>query len=807
MAEPMSRGGNAYLFAVILSGAAIIAYSAWDLVQHPISTVWLVLLALTAFSSTFTVRIPNVSATISVSETFVFIAALVFGPSAAALTIAMDGLLISWWGGHRQPVKMLFNATQASLSIFVATHVFVWLAGVQLGTAAHVDLGRHLGPILVFTLTYFFLNSGINALVVSFASQRPLLNVWCQRHFGWVLLNYLGAASVSALLLHNANFNPMALAIVVPLIVISYFTFQTAMQRVTDANQHLEKLNSLYLSIIEAMAMAVEAKDQVTHGHIRRVQTLAVGLARGLGITDPSEIQAIQAAAVLHDMGKLHVPEHILNKPGKLSAAEFETIKQHADKGADILAPIAFPYPVVPIVRHHHERWDGQGYPAGLAGSTIPVGARILSVVDCFDALTSDRPYRRALSVEQAMGMLLDGRGTAYDPEVVDTFARVYGDIVSKDPEHAAPAVSRSDVIVEPAAARSAAPVTGRPAVEADAHVLPALEVLHAFSSQAALPDLAEAIAQQSLRETPAALFALFVHDVESGDLAVAHTSGVSADRLRGLRLALGERLSGWVAANRRTICNSDAALDLAAVDEPFEGDLHSTLSVPLVVDDALVGVVSLYAHDPQAFTDRHRRFLEQLVVALGHAVRGSLEFEKVQRATLPGALPLSLPPAEQARLAVPVEGGTHLAAVSLQLAGIGAEDEGQLRAQLLGRAAAALGRDLRSTDLVYRDGPCGLLAVLPQADARAALVIAGRVRDTLQRALQAIEPPLTTVVQVSTGVAAFPEDGLLLDAVLEAARKRAFDGTREPRLRLVADGNGTGPAPPSRTSRARGAA
>jgi putative nucleotidyltransferase with HDIG domain len=783
----MPPAGNAYLIAVIVTGAGVIAYSAWDLVLHPISGVWLVLLALTAFSSTFTVRIPNVSATISVSETFVFISALVFGPSAAALTIAMDGLLISWWGGHRKPVKMLFNATQPALSIFVATHVFVWLAGVQLGPAAHVDLGRHFFPIVAFTLTYFVCNSGFNALVVSFASGRRLWSVWMQPHFGWLLLNYLGAASVSALLLHNANFNPMALAIVVPLIVISYFTFQTAMQRVTDANQHLEKLNSLYLSIIEAMAMAVEAKDQVTHGHIRRVQTLAVGLARALGITEPTEVQAIQAAAVLHDMGKLHVPEHILNKPGKLSAAEFETMKQHAEKGADILAPIAFPYPVVPIVRHHHERWDGRGYPAGIAGGDIPIGARILSVVDCFDALTSDRPYRRALSVADAMQMLQDGRGTAYDPEVVDAFARVYGDIVSKDPEHAAPAAARVDAPADTAAPRTVAPAA-RTAAETDAHVLPVLELLHAFSAQAGLADLAEVIAQQALRETPAVLFALFVHDAESGDLAVAHASGVAADRLRGLRLPLGERLSGWVAANRRTICNSDGALDLAAVDEPFEGDLHSALSVPLVVDDALVGVVSLYARDPQAFTERHRRLLEQVVVALGHAVRGALEFEKVQRATLPGALPRSLPAADLARAAVPVDGGTHLAAVSLQLAGLPPDDDGQLRARLLGRAAAALSRDLRSTDLVYRDGPAGLLAVLPQADARAGHVIAARVRDVLLRALQGLDPPAPGEVQVATGVAAVPDDGLLLDGVVETARRRALDGTGEPRLRLVAE-------------------
>ena len=150
----------------------------------------------------------------------------------------------------------------------------------------------------------------------------------------------------------------------------------------------------MYLSTIETLAHAIDAKDQVTHGHIRRVQHQAMRLARALGIEDDVELRAIEAASLLHDMGKLAVPEHILNKPGKLTHTEFEKMKLHSTIGADILSSIDFPYPVVPIVRHHHEHWNGGGYPAGLKGEEIPLGARILSVVDCFDALTSDRPYR-----------------------------------------------------------------------------------------------------------------------------------------------------------------------------------------------------------------------------------------------------------------------------------------------------------------------------------------------------------------------------------------------------------------------------
>src|SRR5262249_23052459 len=182
-------------------------------------------------------------------------------------------------------------------------------------------------------------------------------------------------------------------------------------------------------STVETLAMAIDAKDDVTHSHVRRVQAYAVGLARALGIEEDLEIKAIEAAALLHDTGKLAVPEHILNKPGKLTESEFEKMKLHVDVGADILSLVEFPYPVVPIVPCHHETWDGTGYPRGVIGEDIPIGARILSVVDCYDALTSDRPYRRRMTEEAALGILRDRRGSMYDPRVVDMFIAVYRDI------------------------------------------------------------------------------------------------------------------------------------------------------------------------------------------------------------------------------------------------------------------------------------------------------------------------------------------------------------------------------------------
>jgi putative nucleotidyltransferase with HDIG domain len=236
-------------------------------------------------------------------------------------------------------------------------------------------------------------------------------------------LNYFVAASVALVVAQNSTTVGLTtLGMILPILIVSFLTMRAAMGRLHDAQRHVDETDRLYMSTIESLAMAVDAKDQVTHGHIRRVQTLAIGLAKELGLQEASQIKAIAASALLHDMGKLAIPEHILNKPGKLTDAEFERMKQHSALGAEILSSISFPYPVIPIVRHHHENWDGTGYPDGLSGPTIPIGARILSVVDCYDALTSDRPYRRRLSEEEAVGILKDRRGSMYDPLIVDVF-------------------------------------------------------------------------------------------------------------------------------------------------------------------------------------------------------------------------------------------------------------------------------------------------------------------------------------------------------------------------------------------------
>ena len=401
----LPRSGKLYVGCVVVAGTLVLLYSLGQLYVRPADYRWLLLAGLTLVTGSFTVKVPGISSSISVSETFVIIAVLLFGTAPATITVALEGLVISLWllRNTREVYRVFFNMAAGAVSVWTASQVFFLVTDVRPLSEQVTGVGDLLGPIFLLALVYYLVNSCLVALALGFETGTSPVEIW-RTKYTWFSLNYLGGASVAALLLpYTQQFGLAALWIIAPLLAISYLTFSTFMGRMEDTNLHLLELNRLHLSTIETLAMAIDAKDQITHGHVRRVQLYAGGLARAIGMKDQGEIRAVEAAALLHDMGKLAVPEYILNKPGQLTAAEFEKMKLHATVGADILASIDFPYPVVPIVRHHHERWDGAGYPAGLKETEIPLGARILSVVDCFDALTSDRPYRPRLSHTEAL--------------------------------------------------------------------------------------------------------------------------------------------------------------------------------------------------------------------------------------------------------------------------------------------------------------------------------------------------------------------------------------------------------------------
>ena len=358
------------------------------------------------------------------------------------------------------------------------------------------------------------------------------------------------------------------MAAVIPLLAVINLAMRSWTGRLEDAEQHVATVDRLYLSTIGALSTAIEAKDGVTSSHIHRVQHYAMGLANALGGLDEQTMKAIEAAALLHDTGKLAVPERILNKPGKLTPAEFETMKLHVDVGADILSSIDFPYPVVPIVRAHHENWDGSGYPNGLKGVDIPIGARILSVVDCYDALTSDRPYRAAMTDDEALAIIRARRGTMYDPTVVDMFERVAPRHRTDDGQAAAAEGDSADHEggrPRPGRARRAGRRRSR-SNEGPESLRALANLARVVSGRPSAADLASLdLVARASRRAERELRVLRQRSARSDSVKVAFVAGGAAPMLQGLEMKIGERLTGWVAENQQPIVNSEATLDLGA--------------------------------------------------------------------------------------------------------------------------------------------------------------------------------------------------------------------------------------------------
>jgi putative nucleotidyltransferase with HDIG domain len=614
-----------YVRIVAAGGAVVVIDSLLTLRRTPHPYEWLLFAALAVLTGSFSMKIPmpswrvgSVSASITVSDTFFITTALLFGSAPATLAVALSSFVVSCLRRHSRD-RVIFNAATTALGMWAGTHLFFGLPGIPPLTQVQTPAELLIIPLLGLTSVYFLTNSGLIAVAIGLDARRSPIVVWRQ-HFLWLSVNCFAAASVSfCLVLLNYRSSLGAAIVILPLLVVLHLTLRSSFGRLEDARTHLAHLDRLYLSTVETLAMAIDAKDDVTHSHVRRVQAYALGLAQALGVNDEPTLKGIEAAALLHDTGKLAVPEHILNKPGKLSVAEFEQMKRHVDIGADILSLVDFPYPVVPIVRCHHENWDGSGYPRGIKGTDIPIGARILSVVDCFDALTSDRPYRSALTDDQAFEILRSRSGNMYEPLVVDAFIRVHRELVSGMVETTA----HRDVLrqISQSVVSSAPPPAAPPVSPLSDDVLAFARLARLAAGEGSIGDTL-AVASLLLADVASnATIAWYLVDESSGCLVLTDAAGAAARDLAGMTLRIGDGLSGWVAAHRQVISNSEAFLDLGERARHASPPLRSCLSAPLITRDSLVGTLTLYTGEQAGFTEDQSRVVQIIAPHVAQAI------------------------------------------------------------------------------------------------------------------------------------------------------------------------------------------
>jgi len=447
-------------------------------------------------------------------------------------------------------------------------------------------------------------------------------------------------------------------------------------------------------------------------------------------------------------MGKLAVPEYILNKPGPLTSAEFDKMKLHASVGADILSSIDFPYPVVPIVRHHHESWDGTGYPDGLAGTDIPIGARILAVVDCFDALTSDRPYRPRLSNREALRILERRRGSMYDPLVVDAFLRAHDELSRLVPSSASHAI-------KPAAGKAhpiSASATRLEEIAASSGEMVTLYGLaRALTSTSALNESLDALWTHLRRLVPASTCIFFTHDLEHDDLKAVYVSGGEhSEILQQIRVPLGQRLSGWVATNRQTIRNSDPTLDFGEIARTASLRLRSSLSTVVISDESLVGVLSLYATQVNAFTEEHERVIEAIARQSASVLAERLSIEQRSNTVSPPAVvralnSLGLPPDDRVESAQGVKDASLILLQGRCFSDLAASDSDQ-------EVIASIRSLVGPRASIFRAAPQEIAIVLPSCAPNEASVICDALARIVASKISGLRDPQYAIGFVSGG-------------------------------------------------------
>lgn len=612
MPEPKRRAlspqAHLYVLTIVLVGAVVIALSIIDLSHQPEGrrSSWAWLSVLTLISGWLSVKLPSNRATISISETFVLAGTVLLGPGVGAILVALDAIVLcvkeAVLGRGLRWQQVTFNIAAPAVSIWFAALAAGITGGVN-NTAVEGLTTTFVLQLAIFTALYFLLNSWLVTFAIALESgERPFAIWWANFRELWI--NFAAGASIAAFAANARSVFDLAfIGVTVPLLVVIYFTYSWSSKRVQAERDKVQELNRVFLSTVEALALAIDAKDQVTHGHIRRVQRYTMELAEALGVKDEKLLDAIRAAALLHDTGKLAVPEYILNKPGPLTAAEFERMKVHADVGADILKSINFPYPVEPIVRHHHEAWDGSGYPTGLKGQEIPLGARILSVVDCYDALTSDRPYRPRMTRQRAEQVLRDRRGTAYDPWVVDQFLAILDRLESADDADRRQGTAREIPVELGIGGAQLDVITAATAEDREFN-----ELRRDLARSSSLNEAADGLFRHLRRVIPAASLALYRRHKDNNELSVVACTGIGTTTVQGLTVPIGERISGWVFAHAQPVLNSDAALELGPVARTFSTPLRFVTAVP-IVDRSVVAVLLAFGTEP--FDKDHRRLLE----------------------------------------------------------------------------------------------------------------------------------------------------------------------------------------------------
>ncbi len=763
-----------------------------------------VFLALTVAAGFFTVPLMNSDGTShsskSMADAVIFLAAMMFGTAPAVILAGVDGFISSRRVGDRR--ARFFRIVSAIISTCLAVIVYNLLTRLIVGSSSlaeahHAPLERLLFPLFVLAIVQFALNTLASALYIALESGTLKLQ-FSRESLIWASMTQLAGAAAAALF--YSTFNGLGISFLfIGFLIVSllYLLFRFDQKRVDETHRgeeekirHIQEMADLHMNTIESLAIAIDAKDQTTHGHVRRTQIYAMELGQILGVS-ADELNALRAGALLHDVGKLAVPEYILNKPGKLTVAEFEKMKIHTVVGGDIIKRVNFPYPVEDIVRFHHEKWDGSGYPKGLRAEQIPLVARIISVVDFYDATRCDRPYRVGMKREDSLTLLRNMANSSFDPRVVETFiANIdYFDnlIAGHD--------IQEQVASEEAKLNNASPDAGlasdilgsqadgdagfRSIAEAQREVFALHEIAQTIGSSLNMQDTVTLVSSKLRSIVPFDTCIIYLVDEHSGKAVAAHASGEYAEAFARRRITIGEGISGWVIANARSMCNTSPELDLVGLPEEVAGNIRGVLVSPLIREDGAFGAITVYSKTRATYTTEHVRLLEAVSQHASIALNNAMTFEKTKESALTDAL-TDLPNSRSFHLALQQRiaecqrlNREPLSVISMDLDDFKQVNDTHGHAigdRLLATVAAIIKKQFRQMDILARYAGDEFVAIMPMASGDVAEMVAERIRAAVEAHEFAIRTGRTTKIGISIGIASFPHDGETCEALLSQA-------------------------------------
>ena len=690
-----------------------------------------------------------------------------------------------------------FNISSIATATWI-THFIYFHPHLQLGFAsAHVRL------IAAATAFYLF-NTFPVAAVISLTEHKSLRQLWRERYvwsFNFYVVGMIAAGLYSFVNVYlDWGYSMLALFF----FYLLYKVYSMHLARIDKEMQHSEQMADLHLRTIEALALAIESKDETTHEHLQRVQVYALEIGRDLGMAN-DELEALRAAAILHDIGKLAVPEHIISKPGKLTPEEFEKMKIHPVVGAEILERVQFPYDVSPIVLAHHEKWDGSGYPYGTKGLDIPLGARILSVVDCLDALASDRQYRRALPLEEAMGVVDRESGISFDPRVVEVLKKRYIEleemakaaIRSVKPQPKLSTRIKIEAGIAPAAGfeqtkKSIQAITSGDPGEfiqliagARGEVQQLFEISQDIGRSLTLDEMLSILSLRVKKMVPYDSMAVYIRRGET--LVPEYVCGENFRLFSSLEIPMGQGLSGWVAENNKPIVNGNPSVEPGYLNDPEKfSTLRSALAVPLEGKQSLVGVLALYRSEKDAFSRDNLRVMLAIASKVGMTIDHLLRLEAAESTATTDFL-TDLPNARSlfihldSELARRSRNGESVTVLVTDLDGFKSVNDrfGHLEGnRLLKAVAQTLKLNCREYDYVARMGGDEFVLVLPGLKREDLLARTSRISSMIADTSREVIGE--DIVGISIGAVHAPEDGRDAETLLGEADRRMYQMKEE---------------------------